>query len=1108
MGIRKHAVPPAQDERRMTEDEHGATGLRLSSSVIHRVKNAPVWLWLLILFVIALAPRALALGSYVTPDEPNWVFRTLNFGAALARGDWAATAQTSHPGVTTMWLGSLGIAAQRVVEPARTAEAIGWLSKIDHLSPENVEAFKRIGVFLDWARLPVIVVNALGVAGVFLLARRAFNQTTALVAAFLLALDPFVAGLQGLLHVDGLLTTFTILSLLSLLIATARPQSAQANSHPAFFIPHPSSLILHPSSFACFALSGALAGLALLSKSPALFLLPFTLLVVLAAVLARRLSARQAFLGLVVFFILHFAVFIVLYPAMWTDAASALGSMFEGAAYHAATATRPTFFDGQAELNHGFAYYPLALAFRLSPVTLLGLILAAYFLVTRNRHSHIHQLTLQTLTLLLFSVLFILFLSPAAKKFDRYLLPAIASLIIVGAWGISRLAEQRTIRSTLLLAPAAIIVQAGLMLSVSPYPLMAYSPLLGGAAGARDRIAVGWGEGLGAAAQWMTDTTPDATIAAGGLANLAPLNTGRVVTIDEAGLAAADYVVFTVSEAQLAPAFFDSLAQRGSLAHTISSGSIELAWVYTNDRPAEHAEWLREHARPEDAILLDAPTPLLRLLDPDSMRVLPLNAAPELISATLNDLRGYAHILHVSTEAASPVVRRDVRAWLESNAQAESETRLSGASVRIYAPNRQAASALDPFVIQLDGALALIGLQPLSDTAAYPDRVAVAARWLTLAPPPSDYAVTLELTDAGGNGWVKFGGPLRSASDFAPADWMPGEAVEQAYSVQVPPWLAPGDYGLRFSVDRADGSRAGLVSVSGAFSGTAPVLAAVAIEPGRQLAGEDAVPDVQRIHHAWPNKIELVGVGLLSPAVAGGDLLLATAYWRSLRDGIEAAREVQWTLQPEFASDADPFEWRTLIAPHTRSALREGQLIAARYAERLPLDLPEGRYRLRVALDGVAIDVAAVEITHRERKFDAPPGAIGIGTVGPFGVALIDPLPAQVSPGESIVVRLAVQSRRDVRVNYTIFAHLVDAQDRVVAQVDAWPQGGAWPTADWAPGQVVEDVYELSVPSNAPDGEYRIAVGMYNALDGARLLTDTGTDRLLVPVSIQVVAEP
>jgi hypothetical protein len=42
---------------------------------------------------------------------------------------------------------------------------------------------------------------------------------------------------------------------------------------------------------------------------------------------------------------------------------------------------RPTFFDGQYQLNHGVNFYPLALAFRLTPVLVLGLLAALIAIV-------------------------------------------------------------------------------------------------------------------------------------------------------------------------------------------------------------------------------------------------------------------------------------------------------------------------------------------------------------------------------------------------------------------------------------------------------------------------------------------------------------------------------------------------------------------------------------------------------------------------------------------------------------------------------------------------------------------------------------------------------
>lgn len=1033
----------------------------------------PAWLLALALFIVALIPRVDALGAYVTPDEPNWAYRTLGFGAALSRGDWAATAQAGHPGVTTMWLGALGISIERAIDPAHAADALAGLSKIDRLSAENIEAFRRIGALIDWARLPVILVNALGVAGAFLLLRRLLGDSIALLAGLLLALDPFLAGLGGLLHVDGLLATFTTLSLLSLLNALAYPQSTESVSqHSALSTQH--------SALPWFALSGAFVGLATLSKSPALFFLPFAALVIAVAALTRRVTLRNAVLGFSIFFILHSALFILLYPAMWVDPASALGLMFERATHHAVDATRPTFFDGQAELNHGPGFYPLALAYRLSPIVIAGLALAIVVVVWRRP---LHSRTPTLPYLLLFSLSFILFLTPAAKKFDRYLLPAIPPLICIAAYGIDRLGENLPGRFAAKTPGAlAVALQAVFLFSVAPYPLMAYNPILGGAAGARDRIAVGWGEGFGAAARWIAEHDPGATIAAGGLSNLAPLYSGRVVTIDESGLASADYIVFTVSEAQLFPDFFAGLARRGSLAQTIHIGGIDAAWIYADAQSTIQADWLRRETQPGDAILLDAPTPLARALD--SIITLPVDAPPEAVSDKLLSLTDVSRILYVSTPAASPVVRRDVRRWLDAHARLESETSVAGGIIRTYIPQNSSPVSLDPFAVQFDNSLALIGLEPLADVAAYPDSISVAARWRVLAPPTSNYSVTFDLIDAAGDSWATFGGPLRDASDFAPIDWQPGQIFDQVFAVQVPPELVPGAYRLRFSVDRPDGARAGLVSASGVFSGTAPALTALRIDPARR-PGDPAALAMRRIDRVWPGQIELLGSDVLNDALATGDQFLVTLHWRSLRDGLDPALEIHWLLESE--TGAHRFEWRTSLAPQAQSSFRNDDLIGARYSRRLPLDLPDGRYRLSLSIDAQPADLGSIDIAHLDRTFDLPSTAVPIGSIGAFDVFTAGSLPAQVRAGDALPATFALHAREEVNIDYTFFAHLIDPAGVVVAQVDTWPQGGAWPTSNWVQDQVVVDAYALALPLDAPPGDYTLVIGMYDSLDGSRL---------------------
>jgi hypothetical protein len=93
-----------------------------ATRTVHQSGAQPVWparsrfalpVIVLGLFVLALLPRALALGDFVTIDEASkWFARSERFQQALFASDYVNTNQTGHPGVTTMWLGTAVIIIQ------------------------------------------------------------------------------------------------------------------------------------------------------------------------------------------------------------------------------------------------------------------------------------------------------------------------------------------------------------------------------------------------------------------------------------------------------------------------------------------------------------------------------------------------------------------------------------------------------------------------------------------------------------------------------------------------------------------------------------------------------------------------------------------------------------------------------------------------------------------------------------------------------------------------------------------------------------------------------------------------------------------------------------
>lgn len=90
-------------------------------------------------------------------------------------------------------------------------------------------------------------------------------------------------------------------------------------------------------------------------------------------------------------------------------------------------------------------------------------------------------------------------------------------------------------------------------------------------------------------------------------------------------------------------------------------------------------------------------------------------------------------------------------------------------------------------------------------------------------------------------------------------------------------------------------------------------------------------------------------------------------------------------------------------------------------------------------------------------------------------------------PGKAFALTLYWEAAGAVETSYSVFLHLVDAQDRIWSQRDGLPQGGDFPTDAWFPGDVIVDPYSIMVPVDAPPGDYQLMAGMYEPGIGQRL---------------------
>jgi hypothetical protein len=416
--------------------------------------------------VIGLAARFYGLNLADTSDEGYWLQRSVVFGNAVLAGDFGATYRSGHPGVTVMWAGLIGIGPERVRQHA------GEVS----LTAPSIEAAPDTLRLMRSARTTVAVIAA-GLFGLAVLLAGRLLGPPGYLGGVLLAADPYTVGMTRLLHVDALLTPLLLVSVLAGLVYWLRGRQ-----------------------WTMLILSAVAGGLALLTKAPAITLLPFFGMLWLVAARPWRGDWRT-WMAPLIWAVLFAAVYAALWPALWVRPTRTLYDVAQfavtlGGAPH----LWPTYFLGRPTTGDpGLLFYPIAMALRLGPVATIGLILLAALAALRRLPAGA-----TVLWLLVFVVVFVDVMAIGSKKFDRYMLPALGALTILSGAGIAALARSLPRQLGAAVVGVAVAGQALWLGSSYPYPLAAYNPLLGGATVARQAIMVGWGEGLDQAAGYLS----------------------------------------------------------------------------------------------------------------------------------------------------------------------------------------------------------------------------------------------------------------------------------------------------------------------------------------------------------------------------------------------------------------------------------------------------------------------------------------------------------------------------------------------------------------------------------------------------------------------------
>jgi hypothetical protein len=103
--------------------------------------------------------------------------------------------------------------------------------------------------------------------------------------------------------------------------------------------------------------------------------------------------------------------------------------------------------------------------------------------------------------------------------------------------------------------------------------------------------------------------------------------------------------------------------------------------------------------------------------------------------------------------------------------------------------------------------------------------------------------------------------------------------------------------------------------------------------------------------------------------------------------------------------------------------------------------------------------------------------------------------------GATLRGELIWSAETTLRIDYTVFVHLV-RDGKLIAQHDAPPRDGAYPTTAWRPGEVVPDAFSLSLPADLTPGPATLEIGLYDLTTLRRLPLSGGDSWNLATIEI------
>ncbi len=411
--------------------------------LFYRIRENQKWsmfltmIFLVVLFGITHLPR---LGSdEINPDAVNWHQRSEQYIDAIKSRDFERTYQHYHPGVTLMVIMGFPIEVAKRITQATYDKS-------------TYELFHTVAKYsLNFVLLLLTIYLVLNLSKIF-------GFVVSYSVGLLLTLDPFFLGNARILHMDALLSMFVMNALVLMYLA------------------------YHKKSVRNLILGSVFLGLSFWTKNVALIPIAYSICFLIGLAVVKKVAPIFSAKGILLIVLNFVLVGVFVLPALWVNPNRVITKMYGGSKTVVDEGHEQKFFGVKTD-DPGFFYYPLVLAYKLSPQVLIGFLISIVWLailIFRDGKGVLNSKNLPLYYFLLYFVCYFTAFSISSKKIDRYMLPLFPVIYLFVSYFFIRIYRSASNPRKAISLLTLTILTLHPLIAYFPYYFVYNSPLLGG----------------------------------------------------------------------------------------------------------------------------------------------------------------------------------------------------------------------------------------------------------------------------------------------------------------------------------------------------------------------------------------------------------------------------------------------------------------------------------------------------------------------------------------------------------------------------------------------------------------------------------------------------